>query len=162
MQDRAVKRRRENLEAASAENWDQEPVQTLSVSAPVRKKYGDLLLDFHSWVRKQRLSVRLGPAVDRNLARYLNKMFGDGADLGEGQKMMAALKFSRPEFGRWGETRLPRASQALLGWRKRNPPRARLPLPWEACAGILVWITETAQEPPPFSPSPCCQHSMHI
>ena len=103
---RAVKRRRENLEAAGPENWDQEPVQTLSVSAPVRKKYGDLLRDLHSWVRKQRLSVRLGPALDRNLARYLNKMFADGADLGECQKMMAALKFSRPEYGRWGETRL--------------------------------------------------------
>ena len=41
---RAVKRRRENLEAAGADNWGQEPVQTLPVSAPVRKKYGDLAL----------------------------------------------------------------------------------------------------------------------
>ena len=144
---RTVKRRRTSLDAAKAEKWDQEPTATLSVSAPVRKKYGELLQDLQEWARRQRLSLRPGPALDRNLARYLNKLFEAGVDLGEGQKLLAAFKFSHPEFGKWGDKRLPRSTQTLSGWRKRNPPRSRLPLPWEAFAGILTWIAETRGQP---------------
>ena len=60
--------------------------------------------------------------------------------------MLAAVKFSMPEYSKWGALCLPRATQALAGWRKRNPPRSRLPLPWEAFAAILVWLVKEKGE----------------
>ncbi|CAK0868150.1 unnamed protein product, partial [Prorocentrum cordatum] len=55
-----------------------------------------------------------------------------------GAKAMAAVKFFRPQFSRAGGLSLPRAAQALKGWKRLAPGRARLPLPWEVVSLIAL------------------------
>ena len=55
--------------------------------------------------------------------------------------MLAAQIDARPELGKYGPFGLPRAAQALRGWKKRCPPRMRTPEPyflWAAIVNVLV------------------------
>ena len=141
-----LQRRAEELREAEREGWDLEPLQLLSVSRSVRRKYRRLLQAFRRWLGRRGSTFRAGSRLDSSLARYLTEKFAGGLDLGEAQKLMAAVKFALPLYGRFGQLELPCSMQAMSGWRKRNPPRARLPLPWEAFAAIVVWLVLQRQE----------------
>ena len=141
-----ILRRKRELEDARREGWELTPTQVLSVSRPVRRSYLAHLQAFRRWLGRQDCCLKSGRNLDKHLTQYLNVKFSQGADLGYGQKLCAAVKFSLPEFGKNGKERLPRAAQTMQGWRKRNPPRARLPLPWEAFAAILVWLVRVKGE----------------
>ena len=141
-----VRRRHREIEDARREGWELTPTQVLSVSRPVRKSYLRHLRGFRRWLGRRDSCLKSGRLLDKHLSQYLNEQFGRGADLGLGQKLVAAVKFQLPEFSKNGKERLPRSAQTMAGWRKRNPPRARLPLPWEAFAAILIWLVRVKGE----------------
>jgi integrase len=70
--------------------------------------------------------------VDKALCLMLDQMFLEGEDLSKAQYMMAAMLFKWPQFQSPKQMLLPVSKQSLQGWRKLEPPRSRLPLPWEA------------------------------
>ncbi|CAK0849589.1 unnamed protein product, partial [Prorocentrum cordatum] len=79
--------------------------------------------------------------ADDLLAHWIDKQYAEGWNPEHGAYMQAALKFMMPQFGRGGQG-LPKALQALRGWRKRVPARARLPLPWEIVALIATRLID--------------------
>ncbi|CAK0864325.1 unnamed protein product, partial [Prorocentrum cordatum] len=77
--------------------------------------------------------------MDGLLASWMDREHLAGELSQRGTKAMAAVKFFRPQFSRAGSLALPRAAQALKGWKKRLAPgRARLPLPWEVVSLIAL------------------------
>ncbi|CAK0810560.1 unnamed protein product, partial [Prorocentrum cordatum] len=72
------------------------------------------------------------------LASWMDREYLAGELSQRGTKAMAAVKFFRPQFSRTGGLSLPRAAQALKGWKRLAPGRARLPLPWEVVSLIAL------------------------
>eukprot|EP00969_Alexandrium_andersonii_P115520 5108082-Alexandrium_andersonii.AAC.1 len=58
-----------------------------------------------------------------------DELFARGKSPEEGSRILAALKFAVPALRRGGSAGLPRASRALVAWRRRTPVLQRLPLP---------------------------------
>ena len=108
-----------------------------SVGAACRKKYLD------SWNRlKATTGLRdqrnmKASVLDQALCRMLNIMFSDGEDLSHAQYMLAASLFFNPHLKSSKQMALPLTKQTLQGWKKLDPPKARLPLPWEAVCGLV-------------------------
>ncbi|CAE7388291.1 unnamed protein product [Symbiodinium sp. CCMP2592] len=69
--------------------------------------------------------------VDRALCEVLEDLFDEGEDFSQAQFTMAAVLFYQPALWSPKQTNLPLAKQTLQGWRKLDPPKSRLPLPWE-------------------------------
>jgi len=74
--------------------------------------------------------------LDDWLALWMDEEYLNGEQAHVGSHLMAVAKFHLPAFGKAGSRRLPRAGQALRGFRRLAPGRTRLPLPWEAVALI--------------------------
>jgi integrase len=108
-----------------------------SVGAACRKKYLD------SWNRlKATTGLRdqrnmKASVLDQALCRMLNIMFSDGEDLSHAQYMLAASLFFNPHLKSSKQMALPLTKQTLQCWKKLDPPKARLPLPWEAVCGLV-------------------------
>ena len=62
---------------------------------------------------------------------FLDHMFANGEDLSQGQYMVAATRFMLPHLRSPKYTLMPLTKQSLQGWRKLDPPKSRLPMPWE-------------------------------
>jgi len=74
----------------------------------------------------------------------MDQQYAEGWNPERGAYMLATLKFMMPQFSRGG-LGLPRALQAMRGWRRRVPARARLPLPWEIVALIAARLIDMGQ-----------------
>ena len=70
------------------------------------------------------------------LAEFLDELFFQGEQLAVGTKMLAAILHEWPRLGRGVRNSLPLARQALQGWKRLNPSRARLPLHWRIAFSI--------------------------
>ena len=66
--------------------------------------------------------------MDHLLVGFFNAQFLEGASVEDGPKLMASLAHFTPELHKVATEKLPRASRCLVAWRRRAPPRARLPL----------------------------------
>ena len=75
--------------------------------------------------------------VDASLCRYMTRMYVAGEQSNAGDYLLAALLHHRPEFGKWGSRKHPRAWRALRGWRKATPPRSRSLLARQIWTGII-------------------------
>ena len=80
--------------------------------------------------------------VDHKFTVWLQAMFLDGLQSDRGSLALSAVKFVWPQLGRRGILTLPRAEQALRGWRRRAPLTSRFPLPWEVAALIAADMIE--------------------
>lgn len=66
---------------------------------------------------------------DALLARFMNRLFLDGFQADEGQKLIAAVGHAFPRYTKAGMGFLPRSLRCLRGWAKLAPARQRLPMP---------------------------------
>jgi hypothetical protein len=116
-----------------------------AVTAPTRERYRQAILEINEWLAqaghaplsRPGASQHLDPVeVDNKLVVWMQAMFLDGLQSEKGSLGIAAVKYHWPEFGHRGALGLPRADQALRGWRRRAPLTSRLPLPWEVVALI--------------------------
>jgi hypothetical protein len=76
--------------------------------------------------------------MDELLVRYMNELFETGNKSWKGEKLVAALCFFSPQFGRHGALHIPRAIRCLKGWQKASPSRSRRPLVWPVWAAIAI------------------------
>jgi hypothetical protein len=79
--------------------------------------------------------------MDQVVALHMDAMFKEGATVNHGSLLLASLAHIYPELrGPW-RALWPRASRALLAWKRRVPTDTRLPLPKcvaMAIAGLLI------------------------
>ena len=110
-------------------------LQTASIRPATQKRYVKLYTEFLTWLgRRSRLIVGDVEALDCLLQQYLEECYLEGEALSWAQTMVAAALYFAPQVGRGIQKQLPRTAQALRGFRLKNPPRARLPWPWELVA----------------------------
>ncbi|CAE7231430.1 gag-pro-pol [Symbiodinium sp. CCMP2456] len=118
-----------------------EPGVTLaevSVSEACRERYQSLWREFY---RRTGLSVeRQLPAyeVDTSLSHVLDELFNEGEDLSMGQYMVAAVLYKLPYLKSPKQVLLPFVKQSLQGWKRLDPPKSRLPLPWEIVCLLAI------------------------
>jgi len=74
--------------------------------------------------------------LDTLLVSYFNLQFLEGASVEDGSKLMAGLSHFLPDLYKMTTEKLPRASRCLVAWRRRVPPRMRLPLPRAAAFAL--------------------------
>ena len=87
-----------------------------------------------------RLDERSPPSlVDSCLEEMLNHMFEQGEDLSKSQYMLAAVLYRLPHLKSSKQAMLPRSKQSLQGWRRLDPPKSRLPLPWEVVCLMIKY-----------------------
>eukprot|EP00405_Crypthecodinium_cohnii_P031310 CAMPEP_0206518086 /NCGR_PEP_ID=MMETSP0324_2-20121206/64378_1 /ASSEMBLY_ACC=CAM_ASM_000836 /TAXON_ID=2866 /ORGANISM="Crypthecodinium cohnii, Strain Seligo" /LENGTH=406 /DNA_ID=CAMNT_0054011393 /DNA_START=67 /DNA_END=1288 /DNA_ORIENTATION=- len=102
------------------------------------------------WARSQgkaHLMSSTSPAppssIDSIVVQYLDLLFFDGANIGNGEKVVAALRFLLPHLGVGPlKTELPRCARSLRSWKKLAPGHMRLPIPFEAVLLMAreMWI----------------------
>jgi len=123
------------------------PGQTLLQAAAVGRAclslYEDLLQRFTEWVGEALPTT--AALMSRVLASYMDHMFFEGEELHMGTKTLAAVFHRFPYMGRGNKHALSEARQALAGWKKLNPPKARLALPWELVARIITLMVEDGE-----------------
>lgn len=107
-----------------------------SVGTATLENYQRHWQEFTTWCKKKKLSIIKEAELDRALVQYLDVVYAAGEGLGIGNYVKASVLFHRPELkGRLG---LPKTQQALKGWRRLNPPKSRMPIPFEVVALMAV------------------------
>eukprot|EP00438_Fugacium_kawagutii_P028256 Skav200691 [mRNA] locus=scaffold6391:1205:6504:+ [translate_table: standard] len=109
------------------------PQQTLrlaSVGPQTLKKYEALWLQLVEWSGNQVTADMDKNAMDRILTAYLEFLYLEGEDLSKANYVTASVIFHVP--GTKGLSTLPLTQQSMKGWRRLCPPRARMPVPFEA------------------------------
>ncbi|CAK0894125.1 unnamed protein product [Prorocentrum cordatum] len=90
--------------------------------------------------RRVLASAPLVELLDDWLTLWMDAEYLGGEPAHPGSPMLAVAKFHLPEFGRGGAGGLPKAVQALRGWRRPALGRTRLPLPWEVVALLATQL----------------------
>ena len=139
----AVKESRDQTIARRAKQIEQlGSLVEASVGERCRMKYQDCWTRFlqeTGFVMKKNTSAK---QVDSALCLMLDVMFNEGEDLSQAQYMVAAVLFKMPCLRSPRQTSLPVTKQTMQGWRKLEPPKSRLPLPWEAVCGMAKCMIE--------------------
>jgi len=104
------------------------PLTTLS-QARYRKSWNKFL----SYLKKRDVVPEGAAAVDAALVAYFNVSFLSGEQAWQGEVCMAALCHFYPQYGKYGDLKVPRAWRALRGWRRLTPQQSRRPHP------LLLW-----------------------
>ena len=94
---------------------------------------------FRTWAKAHRKSLANPDQIDIAMSQYLLELFEDGAHIWEGS--YAVYGYQMLYNRKSDKDYLPGAKKALRGWRKRQPPSMRLPVPEEgifALCSILV------------------------
>ncbi|CAE7706879.1 unnamed protein product, partial [Symbiodinium necroappetens] len=97
-------------------------------------RYSKVLLAFYQWVQ---FYQSLTSDWDALLTGYLNELYVLNQNVSAAEYVFAAFKFKHPQFGKHGSLTLPRATQALEGFRNLAPPQMRLPTPWVAFIAVV-------------------------
>jgi len=113
-------------------------LQSAAVTSRTAESYSELVAGFVRWVL---LSMAVIPSQDPQqmsalLGEYLDTLFFGGEQLTMATRVFAAVLFQWPHLGRGVRNSLPLARQALQGWKKLNPGRARLPIHWLLIAAL--------------------------
>ena len=101
------------------------------------KRTCDLFTEF---CLDEQLDVTTEPQLDLAVLAYLDFCYLEGLPADVGEKLIAALRFVRTDVAILGKAALPRGKRAAKGFAKVMPPRSRVPLPWEWCAGLAATL----------------------
>ena len=108
----------------------------VSVTVGVGMDYARRVADFKRFAHQNKLKLKPIPKLDEAFCYYLNLLFEQGLDLGEGSKTLAAVVDAFPGCG--PKQMLPRTRRVLQGWIKQDPQRTRPPLPWSLVLSISM------------------------
>ena len=103
-----------------------------SISGVQEAQYQHYLRCFKDFCKESKIGFPKDNKLDAVLADYFDVLFLDGKAAAEGEKTLASLEF----FNHKMKGKLTRSRKALKGWRRRRPPKSRLPLPKPAVWGI--------------------------
>ena len=70
----------------------------------------------------------------------MDELFFLGHPVEDGQKLIAAIKHTFPQYGRGGPLHLARAERALRGWSRHSPTRVRAPMPVQIMAAMVGYM----------------------
>lgn len=118
------------------------PLKVASIRPETYRNYADDYQRFVSFAEKTGLLLRTVPQVDKVVAEYLTYLYTSGEGLAKAQRVMAAVLFMNPIVGRGARNKLPQAAQALRGYRRLIPPRARQPFPMAVIAMLAHALME--------------------
>ena len=110
-----------------------------AVSEGTQRLYDHHVSLFGRWVAKRPSDLDL----DTDLVDYLDTLLMDGCPSGDGEKAVAAVIAASPGVDR---RKLLRTIRALRGFRKRRPPRSRLPILEEVMAGIVAFLWNRGEQ----------------
>ncbi|CAE7735243.1 unnamed protein product [Symbiodinium necroappetens] len=99
-----------------------------------QERYHTTVETFLFWCRGH---FSMTQSFDYLLTAYLNELYAQGEDVSAAEYAFAAFRYRFPDYGKHGSKMLPRAIQALEGYRNLAPPQMRLPTPRVAFTAIL-------------------------
>ena len=102
--------------------------------ASTQERYHNVLQIFYQWCQHYFPITRDWDAL---LTAYLNELHAQEENVSAGEYVYAAFKHKHPQFGKYGSLSLPRATQALEGYRNLTPAKMRLPTPRVAFMAIV-------------------------
>ena len=105
-------------------NGEQSQLEKNSVKSPTQKRYRVVLNLFAAWCV---LWLASTTDPDSLLCAYLNELFSEGLHVSAVEYAFAAYRWAHPLYGRNGSMLMPRAIQALEGFRKLCPSLMRMP-----------------------------------
>ncbi|CAE7708857.1 AMY1.1 [Symbiodinium sp. CCMP2592] len=120
----------------------QTPLERAAITMEVAKDYAQRMRQFRAFAKQNSLSLHK-TKLDGTFCEYLNHLFEEGCDLGEGTKSLAAVVDAFPSFSQ--KSSLPRSRRALQGWHKLDPGRTRPPLPWPLVAYLILTLLKAKQ-----------------
>jgi len=142
---RTSKRRKLAADHATGGILQRSLLEEEAVSSNAREVYVSLWRGLLDFANENALPTETPNDVDYLVVEWMNNEFMEGKQAERGSKMLAAVKYFRPEFKVRGGAVLPRATQALQGWRRHAPEQSRLPLPWEVTALIAEELATTGR-----------------
>ena len=96
----------------------------------------------HLAARGINVDVDADETIDRGIVDYMNELWLKGVKAHSGNYLLAGLLHLKPEFGRLGARKLPRAWRALKGWRRLTPGKSRKAHALAVWAGVCyVMVT---------------------
>ncbi|CAE7196525.1 AMY1.1, partial [Symbiodinium necroappetens] len=117
-------------------------LERAAVTVAVAKDYSERMRQFRAFAKQNHLSLHK-TKFDGTLCEYLNHLFEEGCDLGDGSKSLAAVMDAYPSFSQKGS--LQRSRRALQGWHKLDPGRTRPPLPWPLVTYLVLTMLKAKQ-----------------
>ena len=116
-------------------------MQTNKVKPPTRTAFRERVRNFVQWARIPDINSVSVQALDELATQYLDVLFFDGMEGGEGSRLLAAMQYMRPGLGTARQGNFPLARAALTGYRRHSHAQTRDPLakPWAvAMVGLSV------------------------
>ena len=102
-----------------------------------QKTYAAELEEFTIYAVPRGLDVRDSEGLDRLLVDYMNLLYLKGHQAYKADRLAASILHHYPQYGRHGDSKLPRLWRALKGFKKLCPAKSRLAYPlaiWAAVA----------------------------
>ena len=141
VQDRVLRRKIHHAKMAEEPGMNHVSVlERSSVGERTWAQYRKLYRGLVDYVDERKLNTDKVQDVDVAIVSFMTHMYMLGYDAGIGQKLIAAVVFFQPRFGKLGDLSLPRAWRAARGWAKLDPPRSRQPLTLPTVAGLAAML----------------------
>ena len=112
-------------------------LEHLLITEATLRSYRAKVTTFVQWCTWRHLDWNSPDGLDETLLIVFDEMYFNGMSAEDGSTLLAALKFFKPEFSRFGDCNLPRAHRAVRAWHKVAPNQQRLPFPEVALGAVL-------------------------
>ncbi|CAK0800977.1 unnamed protein product [Prorocentrum cordatum] len=120
-------------------------LQTNKVKPPTRTAFRERVRNFLEWANEGTLAEISIRRLDQLAANYMDVLFFDVMEVGEGSRLLAALQHLRPSLGTARHGNFPVARAAVAGFRRRARGGTRDPLcrPWVlAVVGVSLLLED--------------------
>ncbi|CAK0842032.1 unnamed protein product, partial [Prorocentrum cordatum] len=124
------------LTAARAPVGNLSLLESLAVAPGTEVLYVGIATHFLQYCQGMGADWQSAGELDPLLVAFFNALFLEGASVEDGSKLLASLSHFIPDLYKSTAAKLPRASRCLVAWRRRVPPRMRLPLPRAAALAL--------------------------
>ena len=111
-----------------------------AVGPLVRRDYGRRVSAFESLCLLLGFEPVPSDAFQNLILEFMDELFFRGHPVEDGQKLIAAIKHTFPQYGRGGPLHLARAERALRGWSRHSPTRVRAPMPVQIMAAMVGYM----------------------
>lgn len=115
-------------------------MESFNLSVTAMRDYASRWADFLDFVEEKNIAVSNDGELDMALAAKVEDLWMKHEYCGESEKLRAALEAFFPEYGRFGDKRLPHFRRSLQGHQKRKPYGRRWPLPEPALDLISEYL----------------------
>ncbi|CAK0886604.1 unnamed protein product [Prorocentrum cordatum] len=141
VQDRVLRRKIHHAKMAEEPGMQHVSVlERSSVGERTWAQYRKLYRGLVDYVDECKLNADKAQDFDVAIVSFMTHVYMLGYDAGIGQKLIAAVVFFQPRFGKLGDLSHPRAWRAARGWAKLGPPRSRQPLTLPTVAGLAALL----------------------